>query len=78
MLLGRLTRRKKLEGENVWTFEMELQSTLDKHNANSGEDGEVANRRSTKAATKAEMGEMKAETKMIPRLLETMREAQNK
>ena len=39
--------RKDLEKKNVWTFKLELQSTLDKIDG-SAPDGEVANKRSTK------------------------------
>ena len=78
------SRRKDLEEQNVWTFKLELQSTLDKIDG-SVPDGEVANKRATKGdiadlsanlkseITKETANKLKASTKEMKGKMEEMK-----
>uniref|UniRef100_A0A7S3QG72 Ion transport domain-containing protein n=1 Tax=Chaetoceros debilis TaxID=122233 RepID=A0A7S3QG72_9STRA len=80
----RENRRKDLEEKNVWTFKLELQSTLDKIDG-SVPDGEVANKRATKGdiadlsanlkseITKETVNKLKASTKEMKGKMEEMK-----
>lgn len=78
------SRRNDLEEKNVWTFKLELQSTLNKIDV-SVPDGEVANKRSTKGdiadlsanlkseITKETVNKLKASTKEMKGKMEEMK-----